>query len=127
MKFDKLVSIVFEKIPEFSKAYNDELDENYYNSFLGDLGLFTRNAIVDRKPYAIKSLRVICEIYNDFYEDKDFINKMNTNVLEILTDYHITQKTTVDNIDGRCLVAFKELLNSFFFTNFLNDENSNLK
>lgn len=122
MEFEKAKNLIFSAVPEFESSYDDELNEGYFNSFLGGFGLFTRDAIVERKPYAIKSLEFINKTFNEFYEDKDFTNKMIVNILEILTDYYITQKVTVENFNGRCLTTFKEILNSFFFTNLLEKE-----
>lgn len=124
MKFDKIVNIIFDKIPEFKESFDDELNKDYYNSFLSSFGLFTRDSIVKKEDYASKCLILINSLYNDSYYNKDFINKMNINILEILTDYPQTQKESVKNMDGKCLESFKRILNSPFFNNFINIGNS---
>lgn len=119
MEFLKVTDRIFKDLPEFKLEYKEDLEEGYYNSFLGDFGLFVRDGIVNRKAYALKSIKLINDLFNNNYKNKDFENKMIVNVLEVLTDYQITQKTSVEHFEGQCLIVFKGLLKSSFFTDLL--------
>ncbi|MBD1364297.1 hypothetical protein IDJ77_10800 [Mucilaginibacter sp. ZT4R22] len=115
MKFDSLVALIYQEVPEFKVSYEGEPDENYSNSFLGDLGLFTRNAIVDKAPYAIKCLKFIDDTVNKNKGDEDLVNMFVINVLEVLTDYASTQKAAITHFTGNCLKLFKELFSGGYF------------
>jgi len=119
MEFNNIAILIFEAAPEFKEFYKEDLGEEYYNSFLGEFALFTRDAIVNQETYALKYLYFINDTVNRFYNDKDFINKMIINVLEILTDYEVTQSASREYFNGYCLVLFDELFTSGQFINLL--------
>ncbi|MPT35905.1 MAG: hypothetical protein E2604_12665 [Flavobacterium sp.] len=119
MEFKKICTLTFNAIPEFELFYKENLDEHFYYTFLGDFGLFVRDAIENEEIYAIKCVIFINEIVNEFFQDIDFINKMTVSVLEILTDYSSTQQISVKYFTGDCLALFEKILNSGFFMNLL--------
>lgn len=119
MEFNKIVNLIFQAAPEFEEFYKEDLNEDYYNTFLGDFALFTRDAVKNGESYALKYLYFINHVVNRFPDDKDFINKMIINVLEILTDYEVTQRASRECFDGYCLVLFDELFTSGQFIDLL--------
>ncbi len=85
MKFENLTALIFRAIPEFKEALKEDSDENYYNFFLGNFGIFTRDAIRKNEEHAVRCLVLINDLINDNINDWDFRNKIVVNILEILS------------------------------------------
>ena len=114
MEFNTLVNIIFRAVPEFELSLNEKLTSDYYNSFLGDFALFTKKAIKDNADHATHCLKLIDGLINDNLANKEFINMMVINVLEILTDSQASQRAAVKYFTGTCLSMFTELINTHF-------------
>jgi hypothetical protein len=56
MEFKKIASAIFEAAPEFKDSYYNELDEDAPYLFLSGFGIFVRDSIVNKKPYAFSSI-----------------------------------------------------------------------
>lgn len=119
MEFKKIAELIFESIPEFELFYKEDLDEKYYNFFLGDFGIFSRDAVINNSYYAPRCLMLINEIINQNFENEEFRNKMIINILEVLTDYRITQEMSIKYFNGNCFETFREILDSGFFNNLI--------
>ena len=114
MNYTKFTDLVFNELPEFKKFYKEDLDVNYYNLFMGDLGLFVRNSVLNEELYSNKLLVFINNLYNENYLNKEFINMLNINILEVLTDTVETQKESLKIFTSFCLQNFKNLLQDTF-------------
>ncbi|MFA6248450.1 MAG: hypothetical protein WC615_16035 [Mucilaginibacter sp.] len=115
MDFNKMASAIFEGVPEFRNSYDDELDEEAPYSFLSAFGVFVRDSIVNKKPCALSALTFINHFVNNNVEDDKLMEMMVVGVLEILTDYAVTQKEASKNFTGHCYKFFDELLTGGFF------------
>ncbi|WP_454801189.1 hypothetical protein [Mucilaginibacter phyllosphaerae] len=115
MEFNRIAASIFEGVPEFKAAYNEELNEEETYCFLGAFGIFVRDSIVNKKPHGLNSLAFINYFVNDNVEDKELMEMMVIGVLEILTDYSITQKEASKNFTGNCYKFFDELLTGGYF------------
>ncbi|WP_421939096.1 hypothetical protein [Pedobacter sp.] len=119
MEFYKAAKLIFLAIPEFEYSYKEELNPDYYNLFLGDFGLFVRDAIKHNNKVAVRCLVFISDLVNNNVNDEDFLNKMSINILEVLTDYRETQIDAVKYFSGHCLSMFQTLLDNGYFNNLV--------
>jgi hypothetical protein len=114
MKFESC-KIQFSKIfPEFINSLSENYDENYFNSFIGDFGLFILKLIKENENLAKKYLIRFNDLYNINQEDSDFINLLNVNALEILTDEYLSQKLCLELFNDKCYKKFREYLDFFY-------------
>lgn len=120
MKLEEISELIFQAVPEFQSFNQEDLDEGFYYSFLDDFGIFTREAIVANKPYAVKCLDFINNIVNKFQDDEDFMEKMQVSVLETLTDFAVTQRAAMKHFTGNCLRIFTGLLTGGYFNDLTN-------
>lgn len=115
MEFKNLVRIIFHTVPAFKTYITEEPNENYSNAFLGDFGLFTKKATKTNENYSSHCFILINDLYNCNSEDKEFINQLKVNILEILTDIKLTQEASIKYFDGKCLETFIEMINTNFY------------
>ena len=52
--------------------------------------------------------------YNQNFDDKNFINILNVNILEVLTDEYSSQKMSLENFTGECYKKFRYYLDYLF-------------
>lgn len=114
MKFEACKVVFREKFPEFINSLNENYDENYFNSFIGDFGLYILKLINENKALAKVYLIRFNDIYNFNNEDSDFINLLNVNALEILTDEYMSQKFCLELFNGECYKKFREYLDYLY-------------
>lgn len=118
MTYKNFTSLTFSMLPEFKKSFTEDLDENYYNSFMGDLGLFIKKAILNKELFCDRYLEYINSVYNDNYFNNEFVNMIKINILEVLTDTFETQNSSLKIFTNHCYLDFRKLLNNSF-TNLL--------
>ncbi|MFB9844820.1 DUF7674 family protein [Mucilaginibacter ginsenosidivorans] len=120
MKLEEISQLIFKAVPEFQSFDQEDLDDELSYLFLGDFARFTNDAILNNSFHATKCLTFINQVINQYEEDADFMEKMQIGVLEMLTDYAITQKAAVRHFTGNCLQMFTGLRTSGHFKDLRN-------
>lgn len=114
MDFKIFKNNIIELFPEFVNSLNEDYEEDYYNSFIGDLGLYLLDSISKNKSIAKNYLINFNNFYNENYSDKDLRNKLNVNALEILTDTYLCQKLCLEIFTGKCFETFRYYLDFLY-------------